>query len=145
MLTRVRIEVEEDTAEGCVEALAKYEHAIQQQEARRYRDQWPISATLDTRPEGESHVNSSEDEYSTPDHDWSDPIAERDFYNEQLGREIYEEVIEYDPGLPGYKGRRVVGFKRLDSRREIFVTGSPGWILDSIVPGTYGDTNSSMS
>jgi hypothetical protein len=25
-------------------------------------------------------------------------------------------VIEYDPSLPGYKGRRVVQFKRVDTR-----------------------------
>ena len=120
MLTRVRIEVEEETAEACVESMAKYEHAIQQQEARRYRRWWPISATLDTRPGGESHVNTPEDGYPTPDHDWDDPLAERDFYNEQLSREITEEVIEYDSSLPGYKGRRVVVFTRIDTRSSIF-------------------------
>jgi len=132
MLTRVRIEVEEATAEGCVEALAKYEHAVQQQEARRYRHGWPISATLDTRPGGESHVNTPEDEYPTPDHDWDDPLAERDFYNSELTREITEEVIEYDDSLPGYRGRRVVVFTRLDTRTQFYaIKSSVGTIPDS--------------
>jgi len=116
MLTRIRIEVEEATAAECVEALAKYEHAIQQQEARRYRELWPISAMLDTQG-GESKVNTPEEEYPTPDHAWSVGINERDFYNSQFGREVTDEVIEFDSSLPGYRGRRVVVFTRIDMRR----------------------------
>jgi hypothetical protein len=114
MLTRVRIEVEEETAEKCVEALMKYEHALHQQETRRYRLLWPISA-------GGEHVNTPEEEYPTPDHPWSDDAVPRSFCNSQLGREITEEVIEYDQSLPGYRGRRVVVFTRIDTRRASVV------------------------
>jgi hypothetical protein len=34
------------------------------------------------------------------------------------GREVTDEVIEYDPSLPGYKGRRAVVFRRIDIRSQ---------------------------
>ena len=105
MLKRIRIEVEEDSAEACVEALDKYEHSIQQQEAKRYHNLWPC------------------DEEGLPpieDLPWRIGVPARSFYNEELGREIIEEVIEYDSGLPGYKGRRVVRYARVDTRHPIY-------------------------
>jgi hypothetical protein len=120
MLTRIRIEVEEATAAECVEALAKYEHAIQQQEARRYRELWPVSATLDTREGGESKISTPEEEYPTPDLAWAVALDKREFYGEQFGTETTDEVIEFDSSIPGYKGRRVVSFSRIDTRNESF-------------------------
>jgi len=134
MLTRVRIEVEEGTAEECVKALWKYEHAIQQQEARRYRDIWPVSGSSE-------HVNTPEEEYPTPDHDWTDDMAIRDFYNAQLGREVSKEVIEYDASLPGYRGRRVVRFVRTDMRERGFsvrITAAPDRATGSFTTGSVG-------
>lgn len=128
MLRRIRIEVEEETAEACVEALWKYEHALVQQEVRRYRYRWPVS--LVDEPEirdGAGQllpINTAEldaREYPTPDQPWSDDIASRSFANEQLGRELHEEVIEFDEGLPGYRGRRVVSYTRVDTRLGSFV------------------------
>ena len=129
MLTRVRIEVEEETAEACVEALMKYEHAIQQQEARRYRDTWPVEFS-------DKHANTPEEEYPTPDQPWSDDAVPRSFFNGQFGREITEEVIEYDSSLPGYRGRRVVAFTRIDMRSRAFapiITDVSGGTLSSSI------------
>jgi hypothetical protein len=42
----------------------------------------------------------------------------KDVLADRLGRDVTDEVIEYDASLPGYKGRRVVCFKRLDTRSE---------------------------
>lgn len=105
MLTKVRIEVEEDSAEACVETLSKYEHAIQQQEAKRYQYLWPCDT--------EGHPNIE-------DNAWKIGVAARHFYNQELGREIVEEVIEFDPSLPGYRGRRVLKFVRIDTRHPIY-------------------------
>lgn len=105
MLRKVRIEVEEDTPEACVEALSKYEHAIQQQEAKRYQYLWPAD------PDGHPAIE---------DNAWRIGVAARHFYNQELGREIKEEVIEFDPSLPGYRGRRIVEFVRLDTRHPIY-------------------------
>jgi hypothetical protein len=114
MLTRIRIEVEEETAEACVEALWKYEHAIVQQEVRRYRDLWPVTGSHE-------HVNTAEEEYPTFDHPWSDTIENRDWYNSTLGRELTEENIAYDESGPGFRGRRVVRFVRVDTRHSLFM------------------------
>lgn len=103
MLRKVRIEVEEPTPEACVDALNKYEHAIQQQEAKRFHHLWPIDE--------EDHIE---------DVPWSYGVSARRFYNELLGREIVEEVIEYDSGGPYYKGRRVVRYVRIDTRHPIY-------------------------
>jgi hypothetical protein len=103
MLKRIRIEVEEPTPEACVEALNKYEHAIQQQEAKRYHHLWPIDE--------EDHIE---------DVPWSYGVAARRYYNDLLGREIAEEVIEYDVTGPYYKGRRIVLYKRLDTRHPVY-------------------------
>ena len=134
MLTRVRIEVEEDTAEACVEALSKYEHAIQLQEVRRYRDTWPITVTAqsvhrppypgeyaDPQPTAVLEPITGASEYPTPDQTWEAPLNVRTFFNDELGREITEEVIEFDASLPGYRGRRVVAYKRLDTRSLTFL------------------------
>jgi hypothetical protein len=105
MLRKIRIEVEEDSAEACVITLSKYEHAIQQQEAKRYQYLWPSD------PEGHPAIE---------DNAWNIGVAARHFYNGELGREIVEEVIEYDPGLPGYRGRRVVTYNRIDTRHPVY-------------------------
>lgn len=42
--------------------------------------------------------------------------TERDWAQDQLGREVTDEVIEFDPSVPGYRGRRVVRYERLDTR-----------------------------
>lgn len=105
MLIKVRIEVEEDSAEKCVETLSKYEHAIQQQEAKRFQYLWPCTS------EGLPPIE---------DHAWKIGVAARCFYEEELGREVVEEVIEYDSTLPGYKGRRIVRYSRLDTRHPVY-------------------------
>lgn len=110
MLTKVRIEVEEETAEACVEALWKYEHAMQLAEARRFMDCWPVSVS------SEGPATTPEEEYGIREHPWSHGLVQRSFFNAQLGRELVEEVIEYDEGIPGYRGRRVVRFVRTDMR-----------------------------
>jgi hypothetical protein len=109
MLTRVRIEVEESTPEQCVLTLAKYEHAIQREEARR----WGFELLANGAPKF---------------HAWEDELVHRDFYNEQLGRELMEEVIEYDDGLPGYRARRVVRYTRLDTRNPEVYSMIGGWV-----------------
>lgn len=103
MLTKVRIEVEEPTPEACVEALNKYEHALQQQEAKRYHHLWPIDE--------EEHIE---------DVPWTYGVAARRFYNELLGREIVEEVIEFESGRLHYHGRRVVRYIRTDTRHPVY-------------------------
>lgn len=105
MLKKIRIEVEEDSAEACVETLSKYEHAIQQQEAKRYQYLWPCNE------EGLPPIE---------DLPWKIGVAARLFYNGELGREIKEEVIEFDPTLPGYKGRRIVEYVRIDTRHPVY-------------------------
>jgi hypothetical protein len=138
MLTRVRIEVEEDTAEACVEALWKYELALQQQEVRRYRDLWPV--TLTDEPERKASrgealpeiANATEAEYPTPDEPWSVSVEDRTGYDELLGREIHEEVIEYDATLPGYRGRRVVAYDRVDTRKE-YALIEPSWTMANLI------------
>jgi len=123
MLKRIRIEVEEATAEECVAALMKYEHAIQQQEARRYRHLWPLAiAEVNPITDGDQvvghHFKETDEgvEYPTPDQPWDDGYDERGWFNDHFGREVTEEVIKYDESLPGYVGRRVVQFKRIDMR-----------------------------
>lgn len=105
MLKKIRIEVEEDSAEACVETLSKYEHAVQQQEAKRYQYLWPVNE------EGLPPIE---------DLPWRIGVAARSYYNGELGREIVEEVIEYDSGLPGYRGRRVVIYNRIDTRHPVY-------------------------
>lgn len=98
MLTRIRIEVsDEDSAAAVTEELDRYERAITASEETRYGRKLGQSAH-------EILDRTSPLRLDSPD----------DF----LGREITDEVIEYDPSLPGYKGRRVVQFKRLDTRSE---------------------------
>ncbi len=94
MLTRIRIEVsDEDSAAATSEALDNYESAVIAAEAERYR----VLAPGDDEPENLGA-----------------------YVRQQLGREVTDEVIEYDASLPGYKGRRVVQFKRLDTRSDAF-------------------------
>lgn len=93
MLTRIRIEVEGcDSAQQVVDDLDKYEHSIQVTEAQRVRVAYDGKETL--------HADG-----------WEVPTVKRDFFNEQLGREITDEVIEKDKERAGYKGRRVVQFE----------------------------------
>lgn len=110
MLRKFRIEVEEESPDKCVETLTKYEHALQAQEVKRYASYFPVSATHEgIDPVDEKRLNEL-------DHDWNESIGARSFFNGELGREVVEEVIEYDPSLPGYRGRRVVAFTRIDTR-----------------------------
>jgi hypothetical protein len=95
MLKRVRIEVEAGSPDEAVCDLTKYEHALQAAEAERYGL---------GRVSGETFRN------------WGISVAQRDFYNRELGREITEEVIEYDASGPSYLGRRVVHYRRIDNR-----------------------------
>lgn len=119
MLRKFRIEVEEESPDRCVETLTKYEHALVAQEVKRYGDYFPQASGYDPR--------------SKLDHPWDDEVAKRNFFNGELGREVIEEVIEYDPSLPGYKGRRVVAFTRVDTRPPAYafgfqVDGTPGLV-----------------
>lgn len=142
MLTRFRIEVQEETAEKCVEALMKYEHALHQQEVRRYRGWWPITLEGRSGNSGTSgHLpepRSDEDEYPTPEHPWSDGVVPRSFYNERLGREITEEVIEFDSSGPFYRGRRVVAFDRIDTRSSTFLKQLEPTFANTMTAGTLG-------
>ena len=117
MLTRIRIEVEgEDSAAATEEALTKYEHVIQVMEANRFGLLRKGSARGEealARPEGQSAYEANVLQTHAG---WGVRVDERGFYNEVLGREVTDEVIEYDASLPGYKGRRVVQFRRLDTR-----------------------------
>jgi hypothetical protein len=110
MLTRIRIEVEgADSAAACEAELTKYEHAMQVTEAQRFGIGY------------ESHQTDQGASQSSAQHcPWEVSVESRDFYNPQLGREVTDEVIEYDSSLPGYKGRRVVQFKRIDMRGQSF-------------------------
>lgn len=91
MLKRVRIEVEgEESAAATEMALTKYEHALQVVECQRF-DVGGMTETV--------HA-----------HNHPEPIRI------ELGRQVTDEVIEFDPSLPGYKGRRIVKFTRLDTR-----------------------------
>src|SRR5687767_2931245 len=101
MLTRFRIEVEEETADEAVAALSKYERLLHLTEMGRY-DAWTVKVAPEEVYEGLR---------------WDNPHdGEADFYNELLGRELREEVIEYDETIPGYRGRRVVALTRVDTR-----------------------------
>ncbi len=48
-------------------------------------------------------------------------------FRSRLQRGVTDEVIEYDASIPGYKGRRVVQFRRVDTRsdalRELLAPG----------------------
>ena len=103
MLKKIRIEVEEHSPEACVDSLNKYEHAIQQQEAKRYHHLWPIDE--------EDHIE---------DVPWSYGVNARRYYNDLLGRVIMEEVIEYASDGTYYKGRRVVHYERVDTRHPVY-------------------------
>lgn len=111
MLLKVRIEVEEPTPESAVLALTKYEHAIQLAEVNRFG----LEYTSDDRKH----------------HEWDEGLVPRSFYNEQLGRELVEEVIEYDQTIPAYKARRVVRFTRIDTRSLGKHSMEYGWCAPS--------------
>lgn len=129
MLTRIRIEVEgEDSAAATEEALTKYEHVIQVTEANRFG----LLRQGKARGEEASAIVEGQSAYEAnilqTHAGWGVRVDERGFYNEALGREVTDEVIEYDASLPGYKGRRVVQFRRIDTRssaaRESLSTAS---------------------
>jgi hypothetical protein len=93
MLTRIRIEVsDEDSAAATSEALDCYEQAITQAEAGRFMLDPGLADDM--------------------------PNDLPRYRADHLGREVTDEVIEFDPGLPGYKGRRVVQFRRIDTRSD---------------------------
>jgi len=142
MLTRFRIEVEEQTIAETVEALAKYEHALVATEAQRYWEQWPHWY----EQRGPDREPTELDDRSTFTK-WDMPMEQRDFFIEELGVEVTDEVIEMvEPGL--YKGRRVVQLVRIDGRSSSFIKlDSPSeWKLNTNVPGVQiGTANSGSS
>ena len=112
MLKRVRIEVEgEESAAATEMALTKYEHALQVVECQRF-DVGGMTETV--------HAHNHPEPIRTFRTDrpvfkgWND--TGRDYADFELGRQVTDEVIEFDPSLPGYKGRRIVKFTRLDTR-----------------------------
>jgi hypothetical protein len=113
MLKRFRIEVEEATIAETVIALSNYEHALVAAEAQRFSAQWPVE--MSTSDAGDTWT-----EPNTRSH-WDMETADREFFIDELGVKITEEVIEYDESLPGYKGRRVVRLERVDMRNPHFV------------------------
>jgi hypothetical protein len=141
MLTRIRIEVEgEDSAAACEEALTKYEHALQVLEAGRYGQLRKGSARGEEAEdllEGESPYEANVRQLHAG---WGVSTVERGFYNEELGREVTDEVIEFVPDHPGYRGRRVVQYRRLDTRS--IRIGEPGTEGSSL---TVRGTHSSIS
>lgn len=141
MLTRFRIEVEEQTVAECVEALAKYEHALCSLEADRWRDQWPVELVANEILDGETvvghqfpHEKDIINEQYPVDCDWDMEMSDRQFYTEELGAEVTEELIEYDASIPGYKGRRVVRLTRVDMRNDTFLAIKPyvGWQISAV-------------
>jgi hypothetical protein len=142
MLKSIRIEVEEETADRCVESLWKYEHGIQVIEAQRWCQAWPIMLSSEGSPE------SPEEQYGIRLHPWEDDVMgrgedpwPRSFFNEQLGRELVEEVIEYDESIPAFRGRRVVRYTRIDTRSLKFVPLKVEELptFASVGTGTSGD------
>lgn len=137
MLTKFRIEVEEDSPDKCVETLTKYEHALQAQEVKRYAAYFPVSIRSDGEP------TEDERRLGDLDHTWDVGVQERNFFNGEVGREVIEEVIEFDPNLPGYRGRRVVAFTRIDTRPRShafqfeILSASDHW-SDTLNSGTGG-------
>jgi hypothetical protein len=98
MLTRVRFDVSgEDSAAATEAILDKYEAELMAFEAARF-------------------------DLSFANGDWEDIAGLR----ELLGREVNDEVIEFDPSLPGYKGRRVVQFRRVDTRGNTAASAGAG-------------------
>jgi hypothetical protein len=120
MLTRIRIEVSgEDSAAATSEALARYEHALQVVEAERHGKLRMGDARGEETQQFDGSDGAPPAELVTAAQvapNWNTPVVDRGFYNSELGREVTDEVIEYDASLPGYKGRRVVCFRRLDTR-----------------------------
>ena len=101
MLTRIRIEVSDEASTAAVtDELDRYERAITGSEATRFGRKLPQS-------EHELLSRTS-------------PLRADPDLGAFLGREVTDEIIEYDASLPGYKGRRVVQFKRLDTRSDAF-------------------------
>lgn len=114
MLTRFRIEVEERTAEQCVLTLANYERALKHEEVQR----WALYTTEAGKPVP----------LNTP----PTAIPNESLVDELLGRELVEEVIEFDEGLPGYRARRVVRLTRLDTRSPEVHSMGYGWCAPTI-------------
>lgn len=112
MLTRIRIEVTETTAEQAVAMLSLYEESAKEAEAVRYE----LGTAEERRAEEEQGKEPR----------W--PL------DTLLGRELGEEVIEYDESVHSYRARRVVRFTRIDTRAPILeVMG-----LASTCPPTEG-------
>lgn len=116
MLTKVRIEVEEQTVGETVDALARYEHAIVTAEAQRYIDQWPTWYEVDPEAGGEPKEVDPRNVQSF----WEMPAEDRDYFREELGAELLEQVIEYDQSIPAWKGRVVYAYRRVDMRSNHF-------------------------
>lgn len=100
MLHRVRIEVREDTADEAVEALTKYFHALHVIEAERYK----------------ARIEEVTGRTPAEHQPWEVDVEHRDFFNSELGAELTEQVIEYVADWPGFQGRAVVKFSRVDTR-----------------------------
>lgn len=111
MLKRFRIEVEELTIAETVDALARYEHALVAAEAQRFSAQWPVTLSSEEGVIDEPYT------YSV----WDMEMGAREYFIDELGVKISEELIEYDESLPGYKGRRVIRLERVDMRNPDFI------------------------
>lgn len=104
MLTRFRIEVEESDATTCVESLDRYELMLHLAESSRYGLLYA----------GGDACELANEPFTVEQ--WVHGQSRSSFHSEKLGREVTDEVIEFDVSLPGYRARRVVAFKRLDTR-----------------------------
>ena len=137
MLKRVRIEVEGVTAAAALAALDKYEHALQAVENELY-----------ALVPGEDGPQFSK---------WEVTVAQRSFANEELSREVTDEVVEYAPNdvaffqvaedgrqsdwVPGgWKARRVVVYRDGSHRKLSDFVPSPRVVDHHEDRTTYPDT-----
>lgn len=104
MLKRFRIEVEEVDATTCVESLNRYEGVLHMVECCRYGLLYA----------GGEMCEPANEPFTVPQ--WVDGESRSTFSSDKVGREVTDEVIEFDASLPGYKARRVVQFTRVDTR-----------------------------
>lgn len=67
-------------------------------------------------------------------------IVSGTWYGGDMGRELMEEIIEYDEGVPGYKARRVVRYSRLDTRDDTLTLPSSEANMRWLEPVKSGQT-----
>lgn len=130
MLKRIRIEVEGESAAGVLAELDKYEHALQAAEAERF------GLGLDHDPTDRPYERFE---------NWGVSVHERHYFNEQLGREVTDEVIAFEPDGPNWVGRRVAVYRRLDLRALSSVVPEPRvvdhWEDRTTYPGDLDEAN----